>query len=290
MVQIFNIDTDEEHDDSLSEETDPEEAFAAQGSLHRQQQSRCSDSTFRTYEAQPATGVKMTPKIPPSFDGQSSWFEFEDLIDDWVNITTLSAEKLGPSLKNALTGNAEYYKKMLDNEQLRRERNGITYFKETLRPYFVKGACFSLAFHAALQDLARKREFVSWIARFEVASKKVMEAFMGLLDLSTVPQPDDFNFTGNAEYYKKMLDNEQLRRERNGITYFKETLRPYFVKGACFSLAFHAALQDLARKREFVSWIARFEVASKKVMEAFMGLLDLSTVPQPDDFNFTDIL
>ena len=32
MVQIFNIDTDEEHDDSLSEETDPEEAFAAQGS------------------------------------------------------------------------------------------------------------------------------------------------------------------------------------------------------------------------------------------------------------------
>ena len=53
----------------------------------------------------------MTPKIPPSFDGQSSWFEFEDLIDDWVNITTLSAEKLGPSLKNALTGNAEYYKK-----------------------------------------------------------------------------------------------------------------------------------------------------------------------------------
>ena len=26
MVQIFNIDTDEEHDDSLSEETDPEEA------------------------------------------------------------------------------------------------------------------------------------------------------------------------------------------------------------------------------------------------------------------------
>ena len=29
MVQIFNVDTDEEHDDSLSEESDPEEAFAA---------------------------------------------------------------------------------------------------------------------------------------------------------------------------------------------------------------------------------------------------------------------
>ena len=197
MVQIFNIDTDEEHDDSLSEATDPEEAFAAQGTRHRQQHGRSSSSTYRTYEAQPSAGVKMTPKIPPSFDGQSSWFEFEDLIDDWVNITTLSAEKLGPSLKNALTGNAEYYEKMLDNEQLRHERNGITYFKETLRPYFVKGAnhVFLWRFMQLFRTWRGNGEFVSWIARFEVASKKVMEAFMGLLDLSTVPQPDDFNFT-----------------------------------------------------------------------------------------------
>ena len=36
----------------------------------------------------------MTPKIPPSFDGQSSWCEFEALIDDWVNLTTLSARSI----------------------------------------------------------------------------------------------------------------------------------------------------------------------------------------------------
>ena len=207
MVQIFNIDTDEEHDDSLSEATDPEDAFAAQGTRHRQQHGRSSSSTYRTYEAQPSAGVKMTPKIPPSFDGQSSWFEFEDLIDDWVNITTLSAEKLGPSLKNALTGNAEYYKKMLDNEQLRHERNGITYFKETLRPYFFKGAnhVFLWRFMQLFRTWRGNGEFVSWIARFEVASKKVMEAFMGLLDLSTVPQPDDFNFTDILSQQQYML-------------------------------------------------------------------------------------
>ena len=202
MVQIFNIDTDEEHDYSHSEESDPEE-----GSRHRQQQSRSLGSTFRTYETQPATGVKMTPKIPPSFDGQSSWFEFEDLIDDWVNITTLTAEKLGPSLKNALTGNAEYYEKMLDNEQLRHERNGITYFKETLRPYFVKGAdhVFLWRFTQLFRTWRGNGEFVSWIARFEVASKKVLEAFMGLLDLSTVPQADDFDFVDNPSQQQYLL-------------------------------------------------------------------------------------
>ena len=62
-----------------------------------------------------STGIRMTPKVPPTFDGQSSWFEFEDLIDDWMGITTLTPERLGPSLKNALVGAAEFYKNMLNN-------------------------------------------------------------------------------------------------------------------------------------------------------------------------------
>ena len=98
------------------------------------------------------------------------------MIDDWVSITTLSAEKLGPSLKNAVTRNAEYYKKMLDSEQLRNERNGIMYFKDTLRPYFVKGAnnVFLWPFTQLFRTWRGNGEFVCWIARFEVASKKFM--------------------------------------------------------------------------------------------------------------------
>ena len=40
--------------------------------------------------------MKLTPLISPSLPTV--------LVDDWVNITVLPAEKLGPSLKNALTG------------------------------------------------------------------------------------------------------------------------------------------------------------------------------------------
>ena len=64
-------------------------------------------------------GTKMTPKVPAQFDGQSSWFEYEDLIDDWLGITTLDADKHGPSLKKALVGSASFYKPMLDNALLR---------------------------------------------------------------------------------------------------------------------------------------------------------------------------
>ena len=84
-------------------------------------------------------GIKMTPKVPPQFDGQSRWFEYEDLIDDWLGITTLDADKHGPSLKDALIGSASFYKSMLDNALLRDPDRGLAQFKDTLRPYFVKG-------------------------------------------------------------------------------------------------------------------------------------------------------
>ena len=71
MVLIHSMDSDEELQIQTYEEPD---AFAA------------SSSDMRS------SGIKMTPKVPRQFDGQSSWFEFEDLIDDWLGITTLDQE------------------------------------------------------------------------------------------------------------------------------------------------------------------------------------------------------
>ena len=72
-------------------------------------------------------GIKMTPKVPPQFHGQSSWFEYENLIHGWLGITTLDADKHGPSPKNALVGAASFYKSMflmLDNALLRDPDSG----------------------------------------------------------------------------------------------------------------------------------------------------------------------
>ena len=52
----------------------------------------------------------MTNKIPPTFDGRSSWFAYEEKLDDWLDITTVDPEKQGPSLKNRLIGDAAHYK------------------------------------------------------------------------------------------------------------------------------------------------------------------------------------
>ena len=49
----------------------------------------------------------ITPKIPPSNDGTTSWFKYEKLIEDWLDVTVLDTRKQGPALKNRLHGSAD---------------------------------------------------------------------------------------------------------------------------------------------------------------------------------------
>ena len=43
---------------------------------------------------------QMTTKVAPAHDGRTSFFPFEDAIDDWCDITELEPEKRGPALRN----------------------------------------------------------------------------------------------------------------------------------------------------------------------------------------------
>ena len=87
----------------------------------------------------PKLDNQSTPKIPPAFDGRSSWFAYEETIDDWLDITILPADKHGPSLKNRLYGDTAIYKPLLDRTQLIDAVEGVNYFKNAMRPHFVKG-------------------------------------------------------------------------------------------------------------------------------------------------------
>ena len=49
-----------------------------------------SNDAFASYEKELlGHGTKMTHKIPPAFDGDTSWFAFEEVVDDWITLTSL---------------------------------------------------------------------------------------------------------------------------------------------------------------------------------------------------------
>ena len=52
----------------------------------------------------------ITPKILPSCDGTTSWFKYEELIEDWPDGRVLDTRKQGPALKNRLHGKAEQHR------------------------------------------------------------------------------------------------------------------------------------------------------------------------------------
>ena len=76
------------------------------------------------------TGSRITTKIPTLFDGTPSGFKYDELIDDWLDLTVLEAEKRGPALKNRLVGDAETHKGLLDREPLK-AADGVKYFRDT---------------------------------------------------------------------------------------------------------------------------------------------------------------
>ena len=141
-------------------------------------------------------------KVPPGFDGKTSWFAFEDAIDDWCDITELESEKWGPALRNRLEGEASVFKRLLDREELRQPNGrGVEYFKRTLRPHFVKGAqtVFLYRFMRFMKNNRGNGDLMKWMTRFQIDGRRLEEC--PELDLNSPPI--------QAEVVQRRLQHQQ---------------------------------------------------------------------------------
>ena len=182
-----------QHPEFDDEEYGDGEAFAAQAGRHIQELQRLS--AFQ----------QVTTKVPPAYDGRSSWFAYEDAIDDWVDITELEPEKQGPALRNRLEGEAAIHKQLLDRDKLKDKVNGVQYFKSYLRPLFVKVASnvFLYRFQQFMTLHRGSVDMLRWITRFQLSRARMQEAW----DDTYVPITDVNNPEVRA--YVSTLTQEQ---------------------------------------------------------------------------------
>jgi len=61
---------------------------------------------------QPQITAQLTTKVPPAYNGRTSWFAYEEAIDDWLDITELEPAKRGPALKKRLEDEASIHRPM----------------------------------------------------------------------------------------------------------------------------------------------------------------------------------
>ena len=157
---------------------------------------------------------QMTTKVAPAYDGRTSFFAFEDAIDDWCDITELEAEKRGPALRNRLEGDAAQYKRLLDRDLLRDPTEGVNYFKRFLRPHFIKGAqtVFLYRFMQFMKQNRGTMDLQRWMTRFHLLANRLMESWMDL-------QPD-LNLTDAtviATIAERRVLHEQQQQNLAGI-------------------------------------------------------------------------
>jgi hypothetical protein len=155
-------------------------------------------SAYVTYGNQPMTTYQqVTTKIPPMFNGTTSWFAYEEAIHDWCDITELDAEKRGPALRNRLEGDAAVYRSLLDRDLLRDPQDGVRYFKNSLRPHFIKNnqSVFLWRFLQLFKAHRGSQDMLRWIGRFSVLRKRLGEAWM---DLYVDVPAEDQVFTENV--------------------------------------------------------------------------------------------
>ena len=182
------------HPEFDDEEYGDGESFAVQAGRHIQELQRLS--AFQ----------QVTTKVPPAYDGRSSWFAYEDAIDDWVDITELEPEKQGPALRNRLEGEAAIHKRLLDRDKLKDKVNGVKYFKSYLRPLFVKGASnvFLYRFQQFMTLHRGSSDMLRWITRFQLSRARMQEAW----DDTYVPITDINNPEVRA-YVSTLTQEEQ---------------------------------------------------------------------------------
>ncbi|OLQ10788.1 hypothetical protein AK812_SmicGene5490 [Symbiodinium microadriaticum] len=126
----------------------------------------------------------VTTKVPPSYDGRSSWFAYEDAIDDWSDITKPDGDKRGPALRNRLEGEAATHKRLLDRDRLKDPNNGVKYFKSFLRPLFVKGAAdvFLYCFQQFMNLHRGNGDMLRWITRFQRMQEAWNDTYLPITD------------------------------------------------------------------------------------------------------------
>ena len=108
------------------------------------------------------TNLSMTAKQPPSYDGKVSWFRCEE----------------GPLLKSRLTGDAYMYKAVLQN-LFQDPDEGVNYFKNTLKKYFLKVYLYRLL------SFFNHRSRTKSSSLFEILLMRLKAAWMDLMPVFT---------------------------------------------------------------------------------------------------------
>ena len=207
------------------------------------------------------TSVKFTVKVPPFFDGKKSWFTYEDEILDWQEITEIPPEKRGLWAKQRLIDDAEYWKPLLLNSELKKP-DGLNYLINKLRGNYVKGAVSVFLWRFlgfVTQQRPRGMEVVQWIPRVQVKKMRLIDSWV-----ACAPVQEDKT---DSEYLA-WLDEENERRDDEARAFRAANPAPQAPQGGVFS-GMGASAQPPPSRPELPDTMKTLDATDPKALEFY---------------------
>ena len=92
----------------------------------------------------------------------------------------MTPKTLAPSLKPRLVGDASIYKPLVDRDRPKDPNEGVYYFKNELRPHFVKGVdpVFIFKFYQLQMCYRGSQDFQIWMGKLQIIRKRIVDAWM----------------------------------------------------------------------------------------------------------------
>ena len=115
----------------------------------------------------------------------------KQLVDDWVTITTVEAIKRGPLLKAGSQEMPICTRQSSKMTSLQDPDEGVNYFKNTLKKYFLKGAT-NVYLYRLLNFFNHRRQnldFIIFTSKFEILLMRLKAAWMDLMPVFTAQSP-----------------------------------------------------------------------------------------------------
>ena len=130
-------------------------------------------------------------KIPPLFDGSTSWFACEELIEDWLDLTSARRNKTKTSTEESTC---------------RRSRN-----VQGTKPRISESNRWSKAFQEYVETSLLKK-MVKWIGRISLSLQRLTDAWM-----DNLPMPS-MNEEQRQSQYLSDVAQESAERLTRGVT------------------------------------------------------------------------
>ena len=162
------------------------------------------------------TGLQFTPKVAPSFDGRTAWSAFEEAIDAWLNITTLTPNTWAPSLNSKTGRRSQHLQTTFRKKEIERPQRGRILLQKRTEAALRErtGKRVHIQVLPISEFLQMLKDLQTCMGRLQVLRKRILDAWM---DTFLADPAENVDFQAGLQAENAQLQADGLNAQQQAL-------------------------------------------------------------------------